>query len=207
MEKNNKKLKTGKKSRSKYVAAGVTAAVAITIAFFAVNSSDTHQHMPAAPQSEPTTTTQSTPASATARGLQVGNTFPDFLITDTQKEIVTRHTFEGKPVVVYFFAAWCTSCQVGAQEISKYYDETGKAFNVLMVDVDSQESNSQLVSFQQEFGRPGWYIAMGPEMAKKDNVQYLDTKYVLDKNGIIRWEGLASDYATMKSVLSQALGA
>ncbi|MDC8453634.1 MAG: TlpA family protein disulfide reductase, partial [Candidatus Nitrosotalea sp.] len=147
------------------------------------------------------------PASVTTGGLQVGNTFPDFSITDPQKGIVTRQIFEGKPVVVYFFAAWCTSCQVGAQEIAKYYDETGKSFNVLMVDVDSQESNSQLVSFQQEFGRPGWYIAMGPEMAKKDNVQYLDTKYVLDKNGIIRWEGLASDYATMKSVLSQALGA
>ena len=206
MEKANKKLKTGKKSRSKYLAVGVAAAVIITaIAFFAVNNSGT-QPVPTTQQSG-LTTAQSAQASATTGGLQVGDTFPDFSLVDPQKGAVTRQTFEGKPVVVYFFAAWCTSCQVGAQEIAKYYDETGKAFNVLMVDVDSQESNSQLVSFQQEFGRPGWYIASGPEMAQKDNVKYLDTKYVLDKNGVIRWEGLASDYATMKAVLSQAIGA
>jgi cytochrome oxidase Cu insertion factor (SCO1/SenC/PrrC family) len=197
--------KTAKKSKSKYVAAGVAVAVAISvIAFFAVNNSGT-QPAPATQQSG-LTTIQSAPVSATTGGLQVGDTFPDFSLVDPQKGAVTRQTFEGKPVVVYFFAAWCTSCQVGAQEIAKYYDETGKAFNVLMVDVDPQESNSQLVSFQQEFGRPGWYISSGPDMAQKDNVKYLDTKYVLDKNGIIRWEGLASDYATMKSVLSQLCG-
>ncbi|MDE1767684.1 MAG: hypothetical protein KGI27_15645, partial [Thaumarchaeota archaeon] len=77
MEKANKKLKTGKKSKSKYVAAGIAAAVAIAaIVFFAVNSSDTHQPVPAAPQSE--STTQFAPASVTTGGLQVGNTFPDF---------------------------------------------------------------------------------------------------------------------------------
>lgn len=169
--------KIGKKSKSKYVAAGVAAAVIIAaIAFFAGNNSSPKQ-------SELTTA----PESATTEGLQIGNTAPDFSLADPQKGQIKKQTFAGKPLFIFFTATYCTPCQIGAQNLAKYYDKTGGAFNVLIVFVDDRETDSQFIDWKNKFGKDDWYIAKGVEMANTYQVQYLDTKYVFDKDGIIRW--------------------
>jgi thiol-disulfide isomerase/thioredoxin len=195
--------KTAKKSKSKYVAAGVAAAVAIAvIAFFAVNNSGT-QPVPITQQSGLTTA----PESATTTGLQVGNAAPDFSLTDPQKGQITKQTFAGKPLFIFFTASYCTPCQIGAQNLAKYYDETGKAFNVLIVFVDDSETNNQFIDWKSKFGRDGWYIAKGTDMAQTYHVQYLDTKYVFDKNGMIRWMNVHPlDYSSIDPVMKPLLG-
>lgn len=189
--------KIGKKSKSKFVAAGVAAAVIIVaIAFFAVNDST--------PQKSGLTTA---PESATTEGLQIGNSAPDFSLIDPQKGQITKQTFAGKPLFIFFTATYCTPCQIGAQNLAKYYDETGKAFNVLIVFVDDSETNSQFIDWKSKFGRDGWYIAKGTDMAQTYHVQYLDTKYVFDKNEVIRWMNVKPlDYSSIDPVMKPLLG-
>lgn len=196
--------KLRKKFKSKYVAAGVAAAVVIAvIVFFAVNNSGT-QHVLTTQQSGLTTA----PESAATTGLQVGNMAPDFLLIDPQKGQITKQTFAGKPLFIFFTASYCTPCQIGAQNLAKYYDETGKAFNVLIVFVDPSETDSQFIDWKNKFGRDGWYIAKGTDMAQMYQVQYLDTKYVFDKNGVIRWTDVHPlDYSSIDPVMKPLLGA
>lgn len=123
-----------------------------------------------------------------AQGLEVGNSAPDFSLTDPEKGAITKQTFAGKPVLIFFTTSWCTPCQIGAENLARFDDETGgNAFNVLIVFVDPRETEQQYLDWKAKYGRSDWYVAESEQMPQEYKVRYLDTKYVFDNNGIIKW--------------------
>ena len=79
-------------------------------------------------------------------------------------------------------------------------------FNVLIVFIDDKESDNQFINWKKQFGRDDWYIAKGIEMANNYQVQFLDTKYVFDKDGIIKWIDVKPlEYSSIDPVLSPLL--
>jgi len=147
------------------------------------------------------------PGAASVEGLQVGQSAPDFTLTDSQKGSVSKTFFQGKPLLIFFTTTYCTPCQIGAQNLARYDDETGgSAFSVLIVFVDPRESDSQFVDWKSKYGRNDWYVAGGEDMAVQYKVRYLDTKYVFDKEGVIKWIDLKPlEYAKAKQVLEPLL--
>lgn len=141
--------------------------------------------------------------SATNEGLQVGDSAPEFKLTDSVKGAITKGNFTGKPLFIFFTATWCTPCQIGAQNLARYDDEHGgNKFNVLIIFVDDKETDNQFIEWKKQFGRDDWYIAKGIEMANNYQVQFLDTKYVFDKDGIIRWVDLKPlEYSAIDPIL------
>lgn len=140
-------------------------------------------------------------------GLGVGAVALNFQLTDPVKGNITKDNFLGKPLFIFFTTTWCTPCQIGAQNLAKYDDEHGgNAFNVLIVFVDDKETDKQFLDWKKQFGRDDWYVAKGIEMANNYHVQFLDTKYVFDKDGIIKWIDVKPlDYASIDPVLSNLL--
>ena len=144
---------------------------------------------------------------STKEGLQVGGVAPNFQLTDPVKGTITKQNFTGIPLFIFFTATWCTPCQIGAQNLARYDDEHGgNAFNVLIVFIDDKETDNQFIDWKKQFGRDDWYVAKGIDMANNYHVQFLDTKYVFDKNGIIKWFDIKPlEYSSIDPVLSHLL--
>jgi thiol-disulfide isomerase/thioredoxin len=140
-------------------------------------------------------------------GLDVGFYAPAFQLEDIDKGNFGYNDLNGKPLLIFFTTTWCTPCQLGARNLARYDAETGDgAFNVLVVFVDSREGVEKFRRWKRDFGRPDWYIAPDNGMAANYAVQYLDTKYVLDRDGVIRWKNLEIfPYDTAKSVIGPLL--
>ena len=149
------------------------------------------------------------PDAINTQGLKQGNTAPDFSLIDPEKGSISKQSFQGKPLFIFFTTTWCTPCQVGAQNLAKFDDEKGgDAFNVLIVFVDDKESNPQFIQWRDNYGNNDWYVAKGLDMASTYKVQYLDTKYVFDKDGIIKWIDVKPlPYSTIEPVLGSLLEA
>ena len=185
------------KSKKKYGVIGGIAAAAVIITTAFVASSLSLQ------TSSGSSITTASLNGNVQEGLQVGNSAPGFSLIDPEKGSITKQTFAGKPVLIFFTTTWCTPCQIGAQNLARFDDETGgNAFNVLIVFVDPRENYPQYLDWREKYGRSDWYVAESEQMPQEYKVQYLDTKYVFDGNGIIKWvDASPLEYSKAKQVL------
>jgi cytochrome oxidase Cu insertion factor (SCO1/SenC/PrrC family) len=143
-------------------------------------------------------------ANSATVGIEVGNLAPDFKLVDVEQKTITRSSLQGKPTMIIFTTTWCVPCQIGARELLKYDLETGdRAFNVLVVFIDPRETSEQIKQWKNRFGGKDWFTALDTTgMTYEYQVKYLDTKYVLDKNGITVWKDFFPlNYETAKKVL------
>lgn len=122
--------------------------------------------------------------------IKVGEIFPDFEVTEVEGTSITRDSLRGKPAVVWFTTSWCVPCQIGARDVSKLDNELGeKAFNVLVIFVDLSEKDSDLINWRKSFANEDWMVAFDnnlTNLAKKAEIRFLDSKFLLDKNGLIK---------------------
>jgi len=176
---------------------GIGIGIIVVIAIAAVSMSNTSDDVQLS----------TAPNSSGIQGLKSGNSAPNFSLVDPEKGSISKQSFQGKPLFVFFTTTWCTPCQIGAQNLAKFDDEKGgDAFNVLIVFVDEKETDPQFIQWRDSFGNGDWYVAKGIEMASVYNVQYLDTKYVFDKDGIIKWIDVKPlPYSTIEPVLGSLL--
>lgn len=140
-------------------------------------------------------------------GLSIGNKAPEFILNDPIRGSIDDKKLIDKPLFIFFTTTWCTPCQIGARELARYYDETNKAFNVLIVFVDPNEPNGSIIAWKKQFGRDDWYIAKDYNgMALKYNIKYLDSKYAIDRDGMIRYFDVRPlNYSTAKKILEPLL--
>ena len=117
----------------------------------------------------------------------VGNVFPDFSVSDIDGQNISNESLKGKPTIVWFTTTWCTPCQIGAKKVAQLQKDLGdNKLNVLVVFVDPKESVSDLRNWRSQFANPDWKLAFNNGLAEKIGIRYLDSKYLLGNDGVIK---------------------
>jgi len=121
--------------------------------------------------------------------VRVGVTFPDFLVTEVGGRTITRESLKDKPAIIWFTTTWCVPCQIGAREVAKLDNQLDDRFNVLVIFVDPRETDSDLINWRDKFANKDWMVAFDNELtdlAARVNLKFLDSKFLIDKNGVIK---------------------
>jgi peroxiredoxin len=130
---------------------------------------------------------QTPPTATGARiGVEPGHLAPDFEISTTDGRRVRLSDFRGRPVVMNFWALWCTSCLTEMPEIKAALEERGlESFAVLAV--NAGESRTRALEFVDFLDAPFTY-ALDTDLTVADTyrVRGLPATVFIDAKGVIQ---------------------
>lgn len=123
-------------------------------------------------------------------GTDEGDAAPDFLLQTLDGGTLRLSDLRGSPVLVNFWASWCTPCRQEMPEIVRAYNAR-RDEGLVVVGVNLQENTGQVRSFAEDFGMEfpvvidrtgqvaeGWRIG-GP-------IEGIPSSYFLDARGVVR---------------------
>jgi thiol-disulfide isomerase/thioredoxin len=156
---------------------------------------------PTATGSGNNSSTSITSISSLDTGIQNGEFAPNFPMTFANGS--TSHSLydlRGSPVLLWFVATWCTSCQQGAQMLaSQYYSDLHlKGVTIVTIELynDLGQSGPNLTQFANQYGgglgEQGWYYGYSNQTTTYtfDPKAALDVYYALNAQGIIITQGI-----------------
>jgi peroxiredoxin len=113
-------------------------------------------------------------------------TAPDFTLKNVDtggRESLSLH--QGKPVVILFWATWCTYCGSEMPSVQKIYD-TYKDQGLIVMAVDVGESTSKARNYRNSHSLTFSVLSdSGSDVARKYGVTGYPTHYFINANGRI----------------------
>jgi len=139
------------------------------------------------PAPTPTPTPEPTPEPSTpVEGTAIGNLAPNFEFNNAHEQTVSLADFQGKPILLNFWATWCSPCRAELPYIQKVYD-TWSEHGLVVLAVNMGESPSKVEEFMKShnFSFPV-LLDSKRSLADKYNIRYIPTTYFIDGNGVIK---------------------
>ncbi len=133
--------------------------------------------------SDTSSTADTTPRRSNTNTTSVEATAPDFTLQTLDGETVTLSDYFGKkPVILDFWASWCTNCQRAMPKTSALYEQYKDDIEVLGINL--QESNSAIQSFVDSKGIEfPILLDTNSEASRLYGIQYTNTHVFIDING------------------------
>lgn len=120
---------------------------------------------------------------------------PDFTVYDAEGNAYKLSDFEGKPVILNFWASWCGPCKSEMPDFEKKYQEYGEDIHFLMVNLtdgnqETVESASGYIR-SQKFTFPV-YFDTAVEGAMAYGVNSVPVTYFIDAEGNLVTRGMGA---------------
>ena len=135
----------------------------------------------------PSCSKQKTSGSSTKQQTQA-STAPDFSLTLSTGEAVRLSDYQGKAVLLHFWATWCPPCRAELPELNKLAAELAESpdskFEFLAVCVSDEEASRVKFMSQNGYSFKGGLDASG-EIASLYRVQGIPCSFIISPDGKI----------------------
>jgi peroxiredoxin len=92
------------------------------------------------------------PASTNADGVQQGAPASDFTLRDVDGKDVRLSDYQGKVVLIDFWATWCVPCEAEIPHLLRIFNENqSKGFVVLGISMDGPETLANVAPFARRY--------------------------------------------------------
>ncbi|TQR17614.1 redoxin domain-containing protein [Psychrobacillus soli] len=123
-------------------------------------------------------------------GIGHGDRAPNFTLTTLDGEEVTLSDYQGKKVVLNFWATWCPPCKAEMPHMQNYYEDMAEQENVeiLAVNLTSSDVGIEKVElFKEDYGL-SFPIPLDEEgdVGKTYQAITIPTTYMIDTTGTIQ---------------------
>jgi thiol-disulfide isomerase/thioredoxin len=116
-----------------------------------------------------------------------GPLMPDFQLENLEGDIVSSEEFEGKVLLIDFWATWCPPCEKAIPALVDMKKELGgEEFEVIGITLDEKRAIPEVKSFIKKYNI-NYPILLGDEDTKKDfgGIPGIPTMFIVDKDGKI----------------------
>ncbi len=118
---------------------------------------------------------------------EVGSPAPSFSLEDLIGNTVTLSTFEGKVVLVDFWAPWCTPCKEELPTLEGLYRRYNQdGFEIIAVAVDSSEKAVSRFLQRIIVSYPV-VLDNNKSVSESYRCSHLPTSYIIGREGILRY--------------------
>jgi len=78
---------------------------------------------------------------------------PDFSLNSIEGQTISLSDYNGKPVLLFFFASWCQYCQAEAEVLMSIYNKFhAQGFDILAINLAYNDDVTQLGAFIERYG-------------------------------------------------------
>jgi cytochrome c biogenesis protein CcmG/thiol:disulfide interchange protein DsbE len=116
----------------------------------------------------------------------VGEAAPNFELQNLDGQLISLSSLKGKPVLVNFWATWCSPCvseMPYIQEIHEEWSDTG--LMVLAINLGDNASEAEQFLQEHNLSLPV-LLDTKNVVAPKYDIRYIPTTFFIDKDGIVR---------------------
>lgn len=120
------------------------------------------------------------------QGTEVGDLAPDFQLDNLEGASVSLSDFRGSPVMLNFWATWCSPCVREMPDIQSMYEEQSVK-GLVLLPVNMGSTSSQVKEFLQshDLFLPV-LLDIDRKVAQEYGIQYIPTTFFIDEEGIIQ---------------------
>lgn len=117
----------------------------------------------------------------------IGAKAPDFTLRDISGTAINLSSFEGKPILLNFWATWCPYCRKERPRLNSLYAEY-KEKELIIIAVSIDRSVSAVKKYLKKV--PSDFIILSDpdsSAASKYSVVGLPTSFLIDRRGIVQY--------------------
>ena len=137
----------------------------------------------------------------------IGSKAVNFSLIDLDGEKVSLSDFEGKVIMLNFWATWCSPCRQEIPDFIKMYEKHESEGLVILGVSGFREDSEKIKSFVADQGMNYPILFMSqdeiqPTINKYGGIEGIPTTFLIDREGIIRekWVGPRSETVFMAEI-------